>query len=224
MDTIKKNLKKSYILTSIMVVCFIIYTVLVATVDVRPVGELGSKVGFASFNEIFYNKLGYNSSMYKLSEYAGYLAIALVAVWGVIGMMQLVKGKSLKKVDGKLYILLGFYVAMLVLYVLFEKFVINYRPFIVDVEEGLEASYPSSHTFLAICVCMSSIVMYFYYIKKAKLRRLAIIGTVILMIVVILLRFISGAHWATDIVGALFAGSMLFSAFGLAINIYTLKK
>ena len=223
-NTSKSNLRNSYILSSIMVICFIIFTILVATVDVRPVGEYGSVVGFADFNETFYNMIGFNATMYKISKYLGYIALALVAVWGCVGLMQLIKGKSLKKVDKKLFVLCGLYAAMLVVYVLFEKVVINLRPVIVDAEEGLEASYPSSHTMLSIVVCMSSIVLYNVYIKNKNMRLMATIATVVLMVLIVATRFLSGAHWATDIVGALFASSMLFSLFGLALNVMLSKR
>jgi len=224
MEDMKNNLKRSYILTSLMAICFILFTILVSTVDVKVVGTDGSKVGFAGFNEIFYSRLPYKESIYKISELLGYAALALVGVWGILGLVQLIKRKSLKKVDSILYVLLGGYVAMFALYFLFEKMIINYRPVILDATEGLEASYPSSHTFLAIFVCMSSVVLYYAYIKNKNLRLAAIVATVVLMVAIILTRFISGVHWATDIVGSLLCGSMLFSAFGLVMNLVIYKK
>ena len=46
---------------------------------------------------------------------------------------------------------------MISVYILFEKVVINYRPILIDNE--LEASFPSSHTMLAICTSVSSLLV-----------------------------------------------------------------
>ena len=59
----------------------------------------------------------------------------------------MVQRKSLARVDRDLYALAGLYVALGMCYIFFEKFIVNYRPVILD--EGLEASFPSSHTMLA---------------------------------------------------------------------------
>lgn len=203
----------------ITVLCFVIYTVMIKTVDVRAVGEAGSVVGFAGVNEIFYNMLPFNDVLYKISEMLGYITFLLVACFALLGAMQLFKGKSLKAVDPKIYTIGGFYVAMAVVYVLFEKVIINYRPVIVDIEEGLEASYPSSHTVLAICICMSAIIMFPYYIKNKKICIGATVGTVVVMLGVVVTRFLSGAHWLTDIVGGMLVSAALVSIFVTVINI-----
>ena len=220
----KDIVKGNYIITGIITVCFILYTIVIKNSDVRAVGEYGSVVGFADFNEFFYNKIGYSPVMYKISEVFGYFSLLLVGVFGLIGLLQLIKGKSLKKVDPAIYVLGGGYVMMGALYVLFEKLVINLRPVIVDVEEGLEASYPSSHTFLAIFVCLSAFVMYSFYIKDKKICLIAKIATIGIMILAILTRFLSGAHWATDIVGSLLLGTALFSLFVSVLNTVILLK
>lgn len=211
------DFKTNLVVAIVMTIFFIVFTALVANVEVREVGECASKVGFASLNEKVHEKLPYNETWYNVSEIMGYFAIAIVAVWGAIGVKQLIKWKSLKAVDTKLYILAAFYVIMLALYIIFDKIAINLRPVIIDAKEGLEPSYPSSHTFLAIFVCLSSIIMCEAYIKKNKYRKIVNALTLVLMVAVILTRLMSGAHWITDIIGSLLAGSMLLSFFGLAM-------
>ena len=108
---------------------------------------------------------------------------------------------------------------MLVVYVFFEKVIINYRPVILDGE--LEASYPSSHTMLAICICMSSLLISKYYIKD-KYRKIFDNITFVLMILLVVGRIISGVHWITDIIGGILISLFLVSLYNTFI--YENKK
>ena len=104
-----------------------------------------------------------------------------------------------------------FYIIVGIVYILFEKIVINYRPVL---EDGLlEASYPSSHTLLAVCVCLSAIFMNHYYIKDIFLRRGLNIGTLLLMLILIIGRALSGVHWISDIIGGIIISLFLVSSF-----------
>lgn len=209
----KKILLVNYITTVCAFIFFLVFTLQVKNVDVRAVGEAGSVVGYATINEFFYNIIGYNKFFYFISELFGYLAILVMAFFAFIGVFMLIKGKSLKKVDYPLYVLACGYAVMLGFYVLFEKVVINMRPYILDAEEGLEASYPSSHTFLAIFVFTSAAVLFPTYIKKRQYARIASVISIVCMILGILTRFLSGAHWFTDIVGSMLLGAALVSLF-----------
>ena len=207
----------NYIITGMAFLFFLIFTLQVKNVDVRAVGEAGSVVGYANINEFFYNILGFNKFFYVVSELIGYLAILVMAFFALIGVLSLVKFKSLKKVDYKLYVLAGGYAVMLGFYVLFEKLVVNMRPFILDAEEGLEASYPSSHTFLAIFVFTTAAILFPAFIKKRKYARIASIVSIACMVLGVLTRFLSGAHWFTDIVGSMLLGAALVSLFSCVL-------
>ena len=96
-------------------------------------------------------------TLYNITEWLGIIPILVVMVYGLIGLKQLVKTKNVFKVDKEILILGGFYVVVAVLYVFFEKCIINYRPILV--EGVLEASYPSSHTLMTICFCGSAFIL-----------------------------------------------------------------
>ena len=204
--------KKKIMIPIILTIVSIVYTLFVKVVDVKKIGPNDSSVGFGSLNESFKNLVGSNETIYKLSEILGYLVLGLVLVYGIIGLRQLIKGKSLKKVDSKLLILGGLYVGMLVVYVFFEKCIVNYRPILMDGE--LEASYPSSHTMLALCVGISSIIMNRKYIKEEYRGKVNII-ILILTLSVLLLRTISGVHWISDILGGVIISATLLSWFNM---------
>ena len=140
----------------------------------------------------------------------------IIALYGVIGLYQLIKRKNIFKVNKNILLLGAFYVLVLFVYGLFEIIVINYRPVL---EEGvLEASYPSSHTILSICVCLSSIIVSNKIFKNKKNTKIFNWITAILMILIIVTRVLSGVHWLTDIIGAILISTSLCMLFDYAIN------
>ncbi len=213
----------NYLITGMGFLFFLIFTLQVKNVDVRAVGAAGSVVGYASINEFFYNLLGLNKFFYVVSELIGYVAILVMAFFALLGVLSLVKYKSLKKVDYKLYVLAGGYAVMLAFYILFEKLAINMRPYVLDAEEGLEASYPSSHTFLAIFVFTTAAILFPAFIKKRKYAKIASIVSIACMILGVLTRFLSGAHWFTDIVGSMLLGAALVSLFSSVLCILSAR-
>lgn len=204
--------QKLIIITIFLLIVSIVYTVLVKKVDTRAIGPEKSVVGFASLNEAVHNKIGVNLTFYKLTNYLGYGILLLFGgMYGCIGLSQLVKEKSLKKVDTKLYFLLGFYIILGIVYILFEKIIINYRPVIIEGE--LEASYPSSHTMLSICVCLSSIMVIKNFINNDLIRKIINAISIVLMLAVLVGRIISGVHWASDILGGIIISVFLLTMF-----------
>lgn len=172
------------------------------TVDRQPVGPRGSVVGFATINSFVFELFGAIDIMYKLTKALGYFSFLVAGGFALLGFVQLLRRKSLYKVDYRLLLLACFYVLMLVFYVFFEKFVVNYRPMILDEAEGLEASYPSSHTMMLLCIMGTA-----RYLLPRLFRNRAFVsnGRAICAASMILMvggRLLSGVHWFTDIVGA----------------------
>ena len=116
----------------------------------------------------------------------------------------------------------AFYVLLGITYVLFEKIIINYRP--VMLEGELEASFPSSHTMLAVCICLSSLLVSKFYIKDEKIRKILDISTAILMVILVVGRLLSGVHWFSDILGGIIISLFQVSIYNTLINIFPDKK
>lgn len=209
--------KKDVIIGIFLKVIAIVFAILVCTYDVQKIGVNGTKVGFASINDWFRNIIGSNMTIYKVTEYLGYIALAVVLVYALIGLYQLIKRKSLFKIDKEFYLLAMFYVTVLILYVLFDKFIINYRPVLID--GVLEPSFPSSHTMLALCVCGSGIIMNNKLFSKVKNIKLVNICLMILMIAILVGRTISGVHWLTDIIGGVLISAALLKTFENTIKV-----
>ena len=214
-------MKKNIILSCILIVAAIVFTILVKSVDVQNVGINGTAIGFSSINKEIFETIGQNSMFYKISEILGFFALALVGCYALIGLYQLIKRKSLLKVDKEIIALGCFYVLVLGLYFLFDKLCINYRPVL---ENGkLEASFPSSHTMLAICVCISAV----WINKKLFKSDMTKIFNALLLIVVVgtvFARLLAGVHWFTDIVGGIIISSALLMVFKTVLQIINKGK
>ncbi len=208
----KSNNKKKYMIISLVLLgVSIIYTILVKYVDVKAIGPQNTEVGFATLNKFVKGLLPYNETFYKISKYAGVLPFGFVGVYGLMGLINLIKSKSLKKVDKRCYVLALFYVIFVGLYIFFENVVINYRPVIKDMV--IEASYPSTHTLLAICLCGTSLLVSKNFIKNKTLKILFDIAAWGLMVLIVVTRLISGVHWASDIIGGIIISLTYLSFF-----------
>lgn len=213
----KSQTKSNIIITACLFLAFIIFTIIVKYVDVKAVGPLQSTVGLASVNLAVFKVIGASKVMYDVTEILGYLTFIIIAFFAGLGLYQLIKYKSIKKVDYKILVLGGFYVVVLIFYAVFELIVVNYRPVLVEGE--LEASYPSSHTMLSICVISSAMIVASEMIngKKALSITLVIIGYALILLTVIG-RLLSGVHWFTDIFGGVLLSFALIMLFYTAIE------
>ena len=209
-------MKKNIIITVVLFLIFVFYTAAVKKVDVAAVGPNDSSVGFSTINEEVSSTLGYNENWYKITKYVGILPFFFVAFYGFTGVLQLIKEKSLKGVDKKLLALGITYVLIGAIYVFFEKIIINYRPIIMDGE--LEASYPSSHTLLAIAICGTSLLISKYFIKNEKIRKIIDIFTCAIMLILVVGRTMSGVHWITDIIGGILISLFVLSFFNTLLE------
>ena len=216
-----KKETKNIILSIFLTIVSFCYVFLVKTIDVMSIGPKGSKVGFGTINNFIKETFTYNKTIYKITEILGLLALLIVAIYALVGLAQLIKRKSFLKVDKRIYILGCFYVLVGLIYVFFEKVIINYRPVILDGK--LEASFPSSHTVLAICVCISALSMNKFYIKNEKYLKVVNTFITILMIGIVIGRFISGVHWFSDIIGGIIISMTLLSYY-YSLNELFLKR
>ena len=195
----------------------IIYTILVKNIDVSPIGPNSSSVGFSSINAFFQNLIGSHMTIYKLTEILGIIPLLIAISYALVGAFELFKRKSFIKVDYEIYALGILYIIVLGLYIFFEKCIINYRPILID--GILEASYPSSHTLMAICICGSSIIVN-KKIFKNKISQIENKLSIFLMITIVLGRFASGVHWFSDILGGIIISiALLFTFYTIVVSI-----
>ena len=209
----KKN-KKRLVLGAGLVVVFVLWTVLVCFVDVRTIGPEGSSVGFATLNGFVHELTGVNWLLYTVTDWLGLVPIAVALGFAILGLVQLIKRKSLWNVDHSILALGVFYIVVMAAYVFFEMVVINYRPTLID--GYLEASYPSSTTMLVMCVMPTAAMQLNARIKNTVFRRCAIIAIGAFTAFMVIGRLISGVHWITDIIGgAMFSIGIVTTYFSI---------
>lgn len=224
-----EKVKKLYIITAILFVITIAYIFMVKTIDVKSIGPVNpetgvaSEVGFATMNDAVRNAVGESHTWYKITKYSGYLSLLLAAGYGLYGVVELFKKKSIFKVNKRIITLGAFYVVVLAIYVLFELWIVNYRPVLEESGE-LEASFPSSHTVLAICVCGSSLFVSKYFIKNKNVKRIIDVIALVLLVVTLGGRTISGVHWMSDIIGGVIISVYLLMALYSVIKTIDYKE
>ena len=210
----KKQQSKLLTLSAAFFTAFVLWTVLVSIFDVKPIGPLGSSVGFATFNQTFHGLTGVHLWLYFITDWLGLVPIGIALGFAVLGLIQLIRRKSILKVDRDILVLGGFYIATFSVYCLFEAFPVNYRPILID--GFLEASYPSSTTLLVSCIMPTAISQLGMRIKREKARKALIIFCVAFTFFTVAARIISGVHWISDIIGgALISASLVLAYYAL---------
>lgn len=204
----KKKNQKNFCIAICMLIAFVMWTVAIRFVDVQAIGPQESSVGFATINQFVHNLTGVHMSLYTITDWLGLVPLMFVMGFGTLGLIQWIKRKHLLKVDYSILVLGGFYIVVMVAYVLFEVLVINYRPVLIN--GILEASYPSSTTMLVMCVMPTAIMQFDTRIKNDVLKRCVTYPITAFIIFMVIGRLVSGVHWFTDIIGgALFSTGLV---------------
>lgn len=196
--------KKRLAVSLILFALFIVFTVLAFTYDRAPIGAGSGDVGFSHINAAFHARFGYRSSFYKITQYLGYICLMLAAMNAMVAVFDFVRTKSLRKMNRDYLVTMILYAVVVFFYILFEVVVINVRP------TQAEASYPSSHTMLALTVLYSQTVLLKKMQKKEKGTRIALsVICYLAMTAMVILRLFSGVHWLTDIFAAVLLSASL---------------
>lgn len=193
------------------IILFIVWTWLIQVVDVQPVGVNGTDIGFATLNVWFHEVTGVHMILYTITDWLGLIPLFVCFVFGGVGFVQLIKRRSLVKVDRDIIILGIYYVIVILGYLIFEMYPVNYRPILI--QGIMEASYPSSTTLLVLSVMPTLSEQMNRRVKKEKLKMCIRNFEVSFSVLMVFGRLISGVHWFTDIVGAILLSTGLFEIY-----------
>ena len=204
----KKNVKTPLGAGVIFIALFIVWTILIGVIDVKPVGVNKTTIGFATINTWFHNLTKVNMTLYDITDWAGLVPVFICMVFGMLGLFQLIKRRSLLKVDFDIIVLGVYYVIVILGYLVFEMIPINYRPILIN--GFMEASYPSSTTLLVLSVMPTVVFQCNKRLQSQKTKKLIELITVVFSLFMVVGRLASGVHWLTDIIGSCFLSAGLF--------------
>ena len=208
-----KKIKTNLLLSVFYFLLFFLWTFAVSTYDVKEIGPNNTRIGLSSLNTFVGDYVGESMELYEITDLLSVIPLLIVACFGALGLYQLIKRKSFRKVDADLVALGVFYLMTFSVFLIFEEFIVNYRPILI--EGKAEASYPSSTTMLVLCVMSTALMQFKMRIKNKIVFRCAKTAILFFTVFMILARILSGVHWFSDIIGA-----FLFS-FGLIKAYYT---
>ena len=200
--------KRNLLIGAGLIGAFALWTVFIQCVDVKVVGQNGTKIGLAGFNVWFHQLIGVHMTFYTITDWLGLVPIFICLCFGVMGLMQLMKRRSLLRVDPDILLLGVYYALVIACYLIFEMIPINYRP--VLIEGRLEASYPSSTTLLVLSVMPTLMFQVYRRAVNSMLRKAVAVFVFAFSAFMVIGRLISGVHWATDIVASVILSAGLF--------------
>ena len=89
--------KKRLNFAVLMLMGFLVWTLLIKVVDVKPIGPDGSTVGFATVNSFIHNITGVNMTLYTITDWLGLVPFIIAFCFAVleyklrfVGTMKLV--------------------------------------------------------------------------------------------------------------------------------------
>lgn len=209
----KKTKGKLFGIAGMLLAAFVLWTVAVCRIDVQPIGPNGSSVGFAALNGWVHKLTGVHMGLYVLTDWLGLVPMGFVLGFAVLGLVQWVRRRKLFRVDHDILVLGGFYLLVLILYLVFETVVVNARPVLID--GRLEASYPSSTTMLVLCVMPTAMMQLRARLRNTKVRTIVLMILAVFTVCMVVGRLIAGVHWFTDIIGGILLSAgliVLYSA------------
>ena len=191
-----------------LILAFVLWTILIRTVDVQPVGVNGTNIGFAAVNTWFHRLTDVHMGIYTITDWLGLVPIAVCMALGVLGLVQWIRRKHILKVDRDILLLGVYYILVIVGYLIFEMIPINYRPILIA--GAMEASYPSSTTLLVLSVMPTLLFQVRRRARKPWIQRFTAAFVVLFSAFMVIGRLVAGVHWLTDIVGAVLLSAGLY--------------
>lgn len=204
-----------FIASGVLFLAFIIFTILVKTVDVHYYFN-NTYIGFYSINYQFgqfVTNFGKYDFMSKASDIIFYLSFGYILILFIFALIEIIKKKSLKALNRNYFVVLGGYVVTVIFYLLFEIVKVNYSPDSVVGE--LKASYPSSHVFMGCVFYLFNTFTAMKLLKPEKewVSPLVYLGTGVICLLLIFTRAMSSKHWLTDIIASIILVSSLYTLF-----------
>lgn len=207
MPRYEKKGRSELIAGTVLLLLFLLLILVLKTVDVQPIAPDGSPVGLAGLNNAFRTLIDTHPVWSTITELLGGIALVTAGGFACLGFFQLFTRRSFRKVDADLYMLAALYILTVMFYLFFEICIVNYRPVLLDGTP--EASFPSSHTVLAISIMGSAVFQFKRRIRNRTVKSIVVPVCAAILFMTVLGRALSGVHWLTDIIGGILLGTAL---------------
>ena len=143
----------------------------------------------------------------KATDIILYASFAILGVFVILAFAQLIKRKTIKKVDKPLLMMPIPLILMAITYVVFDKFlVLNTRP-----DGSGEASFPSTHVMVVGTIFLLVAIALLRYIKSKATCAILDIIMLTLFAITAYGRIAANMHWLSDVI----AGAVFAAVFGL---------
>lgn len=218
----KQNGKRVLMAGILLIAAFIVWTALLYIVDVRPVGQNGTNVGFATLNSWFHKLTGVHMTIYTITDWMGLVPVFVCMAFGMVGLVQLIQRRSILQVDRDLIFLGMYYLVVIFGYLIFEMIPINYRPILIAGRR--EVSYPSSTTLLVLSVMPTLIEQSSRRLNRTQAKKLVAVLGICFTAFMVIGRLFSGVHWLTDIVGGVLLSAGLFCIYRAVVLLCCKEK
>lgn len=160
--------------------------------------------------------------IYTITDWMGLVPIVVCLVFAGVGLIQLIKRRSIFKVDADIMVLGVYFAVVILAYVIFEIIPINYRPILI--EGRMEASYPSSTTLLVLSVMPVFIEQIQRRLSGDVAKRIITIVSLAFSGFMVIGRLIAGVHWFTDIVGGVLLSTGLVLIYKATVMLVIKEK
>ncbi len=193
----------------------LLFTVLVFTVDVQPIGPVDPvrphtnyAVGFAAMNAGFRNAIKTNAFCYTAFFILFILATLLALIPVALFVWQMIQTKDLKKVNYSIFLLAAFYVTVYFVMLLFLILPLERRP-VVEMSGRVRTSFPSPALMAVLCVFVTFPTVVRTLLGRWSGQLYVQIGCWALALFAFFMSIFSGVHWLSDAMAAvLFAGTL----------------
>lgn len=214
-------MKKIFNLNIILGISFLFLfclLIILLQVDKAVIAESGQAVGLSHINNLTNYSYDSDANLFSNLLFYATFIIALIAI--ILGGYQLIKNKSLAKVDKEI-ILFGIGIVLsLIIWVLFDKIIkINVRP--IDANEG---SFPSTHVFITTFFILMGRLLLVKYKDDKSIKIASILLVVVYILAMAILRVAAGKHYITDVVGGVLLGLAFYYIICGIIKILNNKK
>ncbi|VDN47108.1 Phosphoesterase PA-phosphatase (fragment) [Petrocella atlantisensis] len=86
---------KNFIISTSYLIAFVLFSLMITFIDVKPIGPEESFVGFATLNGWMHNLFGINRTLYNITDWASILAVFIALGFAILGLCQWIKRRSL---------------------------------------------------------------------------------------------------------------------------------